>query len=447
VATLSRHFRGTASSHNGAEPVEKQTPPRPGTNTAAATGVHHLLLSDSIDPSAAGPRDDHQKDSPGDVLPSDSMTQLAAFGVSPDLMDQAPFHSYVLHKEEFDPSPFPTAPGTFDFHAFDNFPDPPPLAQGNPLFDEKESAFMTSFFDTVDQSTSFDHDFQDGLAQWTVPGIDLGRKGFEDAWQQQPPVANGPRTNNNYSTTSVSPIFNLPHYESASADSNYQVSSFPKSAQNIPVTHQQVQPFNQRGQNFISHLHNPNHNPNDLSRTVFTQRNPHQPQSQCDPIFSGYPSVNIPAASPSTGHSAVQTPNSTPKLSNYSYLKHEISSSESPPSVSVSIPPRLSIPHGPPSSYTPSSTSSNSPQPSSKTPRKKRRENLSDHQKRLNHITSEQKRRNLIQQGFNDIHTLVPTLRGQRERGDSKSAVLLKTVEYIRELRDGNDRLRRMLKR
>jgi hypothetical protein len=40
----------------------------------------------------------------------------------------------------------------------------------------------------------------------------------------------------------------------------------------------------------------------------------------------------------------------------------------------------------------------------------------------------------------------VPTLRGQRERGDSKSTVLLKTVDYLQELRIGNDRLRRILK-
>jgi len=94
----------------------------------------------------------------------------------------------------------------------------------------------------------------------------------------------------------------------------------------------------------------------------------------------------------------------------------------------------------------PSVASSTSPQPA-KPPRKKRRENLSEHQKRINHITSEQKRRNLIQQGFCEIHSLVPTLRSQKERGDSKSTVLLKTVDYIVELQEGNDRLRRMVNR
>jgi len=365
--------------------------------------------------------------------------------VSPDLMEQTPFHNYVLHDDKYaDPSSFAN-PNNFEFPTF---PDPPPLA-GNPLFDEKEAAFMTSFFDTVDQNTSFDNEFQDGLAQWTVPGLDL-RKGFEDVWNNQPTVANG--VSNNYTTTSASPIFNMPHYEpttAAASDSNYQHQPTPYPKQS--VLHTQPQQYNPSAQNFLSHLHNPNHNPNDLSRTVFTHRNPHQQNpataAQCDPLFGGYPSLNIPVASPSAiPPSAAQTPNSTPKMHNYSFLKHEISGSESPPT--VAMPHRMSITRAnPPSSYAPSSSSSSSPQPSNKPPRKKRRENLSEQQKRINHITSEQKRRNLIQGGFNEIHNLVPTLRGQRERGDSKSTVLLKTVDYIREMREGNDRLRRMLKR
>ena len=301
---------------------------------------------------------------------------------------------------------------------------------------------MSSFFDTVDQNTSFDHDFQDGLAQWTVQSLDL-RKGFDDVWNNQPNVTNGVTTNSNYNTNTV---FTMPHYEPATVEPNYATSPYPKTNQNGHIIHTQPQQYNPSAQNFLSHLHNANHNPNDLSRTVFTHRNPHPTQSQCDPIFSSYPSLNIPVASPSAlPPSAGQTPNSTPKLPNYSFLKHEISSSESPPS--LSLPQRHSIPRGPPSTYAPSSASSTSPQPGGKPPRKKRRENLSEQQKRINHITSEQKRRNLIQEGFNEIHSLVPTLRGQRERGDSKSTVLLKTVDYIRELREGNERLRRMLKR
>lgn len=469
MATLPRHFRGT--SHNGAEPVEKQPPrkpPRKSTNTGTATGVHHgpdqrdspgQAQPHSSTPTthtpaaASGPTDQEEKAATTSVTDDDlgthkdtNMTTISSYQhrhlhqVSPDLMEQTPFHNYVLHDDKYaDPSSFAN-PNNFEFPTF---PDPPPLA-GNPLFDEKEAAFMTSFFDTVDQNTSFDNEFQDGLAQWTVPGLDL-RKGFDDVWNHQPTVANG--VSNNYTTTSASAVFNMPpHYEPTPSESNYQPAPYPNKQS---IVHTQPQQYNPSAQNFISHLHNPNHNPNDLSRTVFTHRNPHQQNpsaAQCDPLFGGYPSLNIPVASPSALPSAAQTPNTTPKLPNYSFLKNEISGSESPPT--VAIPHRMSITRpDPPSSYAPSSSSSGSPRPSNKPARKKRRENLSEQQKRINHITSEQKRRNLIQGGFNDIHNLVPTLRGQRERGDSKSTVLLKTVDYIREMREGNDRLRRMLKR
>jgi hypothetical protein len=447
VATLLRHFRGT--SHNGAEPVEKGIPPRTDTNTGTVTGVHHgpdRQGSFSQDQqTASGPTDQEEKETTEDDLAQDNMTSITSFQVSPDLMEQTPFHSYALHEDKFDPAAFATNSNNYEFPTF---PDAPPLA-GNPLFDEKEAAFMSSFFDTVDQNTSFDHEFHDGLAQWTVPGLDI-RKGFEDVWNNQPNVPNGTSTNtsttnNNYSANSV---FSMPQYEQASpSEPTYAATPYPKN-QNVAILHTQPQQYNPSPQNFLSHLHNPNHNPNDLARTVFTHRNSHPTPSQCDPLFSSYPSLNIPVASPSAlPPSAAQTPNSTPKLHNYGFLKqHEISSSESPPAISA-IPPRLSNPHVPPSTYAPSTASSVSPQPSGKPPRKKRRENLSEHQKRLNHITSEQKRRNLIQEGFNEIHSLVPTLRGQRERGDSKSTVLLKTVDYIQELREGNERLRRMLKR
>ena len=439
MATLSRHFRGT--SHNGADPVEKHTPPRTDTNTGTATGVHHGpdrgSSSQRYQETASGPTDQEEKATEDDDFVNDTMTSITTFQVSPDLMEQTSFHNYTLHEDKYDPNAF--APNSNNYE-FPNFPDPPPLA-GNPLFDEKEAAFMSSFFDTVDQNTSFDHEFQDGLAQWTVP-LDL-RKGFDDVWSNQQNVTNG-ATSNNYGANAV---FSMPHYEPATSEPNYAASPYPKTTQNVPIVHTQPQQYNPSAQNFLSHFQNPNHNPNEhLARTVFTHRNPHPPPSQCDPLFSGYPSVNIPAASPSALPSAAQTPNSTPKLNNYSFLKHEISSSESPPA-NLSLPPRHSIQRAPPSTYAPSSASSSSPQPNGKPPRKKRRENLSEQQKRINHITSEQKRRNLIQEGFNEIHSLVPTLRGQRERGDSKSTVLLKTVEYIRELREGNDRLRRMIKR
>lgn len=366
------------------------------------------------------------------------MTSIASFQVSPDLMDQAtPFHSFGLHDDKFDHhTAFSNNPNNFEFP---NYPDPPPLA-GNPLFDEKEAAFMSSFFDTVDQNTSFDHEFQDGLAQWTVPGLDL-RKGFEEAWNPQQNMPNGtPATANHYSTNTV---FNMPHYDTVASDPAYaaQPSTFPKPTQTIPVVPQQ---YNPSAQNFIAHLHNSNQSQNDLARTVFTHRNSHPTASNCEPLFSGYPSLNIPVASPSAIASANHTPASTPKLPTYSFLKHEVSSSESPPPVNAS---RLALVRPPPSTYAASSSaSSDSPQPA-KPPRKKRRENLSEAQKRLNHITSEQKRRNLIQQGFNEIHSLVPTLRSNRERGDSKSTVLQKTVDWIIEMQTGNERLRRMLQR
>ena len=477
-------------------------PPRTSTNTAAATGTRHgpdtnHSQQQQVDSSAsisthllhtrhlsqeqtvAGPTEEeekaptsphhhlpHQPTPPplvlstlpedDDLLVRESMTaSLTSFQVSPDLMEQTAFHTYTpLHDDKFDHSAFSAShTNTFDFPTF---PDPPPLP-GNPLFDEKETAFMSSFFDTVDQNTSFDHDFQDGLAQWAVPNIDL-RKSYDDAaWSNQ---ANNPTTttsstasavshNNMQPTYSISnSSFTIPQYEPATAaEPNYSTTSYAKQSQSTPIIPQQYNPSAQ----FLSHLHNANHNPNDLNRPLFAHRNSHPgAATSCDTLFSAYPSLNIPVASPSAVPSALQTPNSTPKIPTYSFLKHEIhSSSESPPPIVVPGPHhRLSLSHvaGPPSSYAPSSSaSSSSPQPMSKPTRKKRRENLSEAQKRLNHITSEQKRRNLIQEGFNEIHVLVPTLRGNRERADSKSTVLLKTVDWIRQMREGNDRLRRIL--
>jgi hypothetical protein len=364
------------------------------------------------------------------------MTSISSFQVSPaDLMEQTPFHHFPTHDDKYDSAAFPNT--TFEFPTF---PDPPPLA-GNPLFDEKETAFMSSFFDTVDQNTSFDNDFQDGLAQWTVPAMDM-RKGFEDVWNTQPSVANG-TSNHHYASTAT---FGLPHYEPVTAEPSFSAPSFPKQTQTQQSVVQHIpQQYNPSPQNFLSHIHNSSHNPNDLQRSVFTHRNPQQSNSsQCESLFSGYPSLNMPVASPSGVASANHTPNTTPKLATYNFLKNEISSSESPPSTANLN--RLAIHRPPPSNYAASSSSSsNSPQTAGRPPRKKRRENLSEHQKRINHITSEQKRRNLIQQGFNEIHSLVPALRGQRERGDSKSTVLLKTVDFLAELREGNDLLKRML--
>ena len=70
------------------------------------------------------------------------------------------------------------------------------------------------------------------------------------------------------------------------------------------------------------------------------------------------------------------------------------------------------------------------------------RENLTEDQKRENHIKSEQKRRTLIREGFEDLGELVPGLRGG---GFSKSAVLIMAADWLEELIQGNEVLRRRL--
>ena len=70
------------------------------------------------------------------------------------------------------------------------------------------------------------------------------------------------------------------------------------------------------------------------------------------------------------------------------------------------------------------------------------RENLTEDQKRENHIKSEQKRRTLIREGFEDLGELVPGLRGG---GFSKSAVLLMSADWLEDLLQGNELLRKRL--
>lgn len=70
------------------------------------------------------------------------------------------------------------------------------------------------------------------------------------------------------------------------------------------------------------------------------------------------------------------------------------------------------------------------------------RENLSEEQKRTNHILSEQKRRNLIRQGFDDLCSLVPGLRGG---GFSKSAMLTQAADWLEDLLRGNELLQSQL--
>ena len=70
------------------------------------------------------------------------------------------------------------------------------------------------------------------------------------------------------------------------------------------------------------------------------------------------------------------------------------------------------------------------------------RENLTEEQKRNNHILSEQKRRNLIRQGFEDLCSLVPGLKGG---GFSKSAMLTQAADWLEELLRGNEVLKAQL--
>ncbi|EFE38932.1 HLH transcription factor, putative [Trichophyton verrucosum HKI 0517] len=70
------------------------------------------------------------------------------------------------------------------------------------------------------------------------------------------------------------------------------------------------------------------------------------------------------------------------------------------------------------------------------------RENLSEEQKRTNHILSEQKRRNLIKQGFDDLCSLVPELRGG---GYSKSTMLTQAGDWLADLLAGNELLKAQL--
>ena len=70
------------------------------------------------------------------------------------------------------------------------------------------------------------------------------------------------------------------------------------------------------------------------------------------------------------------------------------------------------------------------------------RENLTEEQKRTNHILSEQKRRNLIRQGFDELCSLVPGLRGG---GFSKSAMLTQAADWLEDTMRGNEILKGQL--
>lgn len=73
---------------------------------------------------------------------------------------------------------------------------------------------------------------------------------------------------------------------------------------------------------------------------------------------------------------------------------------------------------------------------------KLQRENLTEEQKRSNHILSEQKRRNLIKQGFDDLHDLVPAI---RNGGLSKSSVLTEAGNFLDKLIHDNNHFWRLV--
>lgn len=77
-----------------------------------------------------------------------------------------------------------------------------------------------------------------------------------------------------------------------------------------------------------------------------------------------------------------------------------------------------------------------------KTAATKRKENLTEAEKRANHINSEKKRRTVIQQGFDNLHKLLPISEGSKP---SKSAVLTMTVSYLEGLLNGNVQLEKQL--
>ncbi|KAJ1922327.1 hypothetical protein H4219_000189 [Mycoemilia scoparia] len=79
------------------------------------------------------------------------------------------------------------------------------------------------------------------------------------------------------------------------------------------------------------------------------------------------------------------------------------------------------------------------------------RELLTEEEKRANHIASEQRRRNQIRQGYDELLELITTLQdpslrnhpGTSQSQPSKAVILEHAVEFIRNLEEGNQELRR----
>jgi len=79
--------------------------------------------------------------------------------------------------------------------------------------------------------------------------------------------------------------------------------------------------------------------------------------------------------------------------------------------------------------------------PAGSTPPKPR-QNLTDNQKKQNHIQSEKKRRDHISAGFQALPDVVPGING---KGLSKALQLQEAAKFIKNLVDGNERLRKQL--
>ncbi|KAI8358854.1 hypothetical protein B0O80DRAFT_376071, partial [Mortierella sp. GBAus27b] len=78
-----------------------------------------------------------------------------------------------------------------------------------------------------------------------------------------------------------------------------------------------------------------------------------------------------------------------------------------------------------------STTTANGTSSSATAKRKPYKELLTEEEKRANHIASEQKRRNTIRNGFKDMVDIIPDL---RDVNSSKSTILFKAVDFIKQL-------------
>ncbi|KAG0220998.1 hypothetical protein BGX31_010309 [Mortierella sp. GBA43] len=82
-----------------------------------------------------------------------------------------------------------------------------------------------------------------------------------------------------------------------------------------------------------------------------------------------------------------------------------------------------------------STTTANGTSSSATAKRKPYKELLTEEEKRANHIASEQKRRNTIRNGFKDMVDIIPDL---RDVNSSKSTILFKAVDFIKQLEKRN---------